>query len=362
MEPTPPPPPPPTTCGLDAVRSLDGHVVDHWAFRNDMCVSNRIVLGFSIPAAILSLAVMSAMLVLLISSAITSFGLLLGALGFLVSGSWMLVLNSCTYMVGSQALISAAWATLFQWITVTTKMLHLSDEEWLVLRIKALRKTLLFPTYLVFAFCMPVCVVRAASAGNVIMFNVASLLYFLGMEWMSCASQFSVHFARLIEATVDGTKDFTFTIKKDAATGEARATISELPKQFTPTLHSAMLPALSVTGADGGATTTSNNTANPAQERAEEMLAVARRVRIVGVLIAADKVLFILIYIALIIQGMLAWLKPEMPSWPLGFYAIMLGGIPGANFLVLAMSYYHVSTGPSRASATRSANTTKGLL
>ncbi|KAJ3145326.1 hypothetical protein HDU89_007183 [Geranomyces variabilis] len=337
-------PPAPWSCGLDAVRSLDGYVADHWSFRTSM--------DYKLTGKTMNMSKMFYM-----SSAFTGFGLMLGAMGFLVSGPWMLVLNSCTYMVGSQALIGAAYSTLFQWITVTSKMLQISDEEWLILRVQQLRKTLLFPTYLVFAFCMPVCIIRAASSNNIVLFNVTNTLYLGGMlpwfcMWCTCASQFSVHFARLIEATVDGTKDFTFTIQKSAA--GPRATITQLPHEFTPTLHSAVMSSPVNPG--------SNNTANPAKERAMEMLAVAKRVRVVGLLIAADKIVFILIYIVLIIHGLLAWQKPELPSWPFGFYAIMLGGIPGANFLVLAMSYYHLTTGPSRAAAARSTNVTKEML
>ncbi|KAJ3173331.1 hypothetical protein HDU87_007705 [Geranomyces variabilis] len=367
--------PAPWACGLDAIRSLDGYVADHWSFRTSMCVSNRLVLALAIPCMALSLTIAVAMVCLLArdykltgkamnmskmfytSSAFTSFGLMLGAMSFLVSGPWMLVLNSCTYMIGSQALIGAAYSTLFQWITVTSKMLQISDEEWLILRVQALRKTLLFPTYLVFAFCMPVCIIRAASSDNIVLYNVTNTLYLGGMlpwfcMWCTCASQFSVHFARLIEATVDGTKDFTFTIKKSAA--GPRATISQIPHELAPTLRSAVMSSPLNPG--------SNDTANPAKERAIEMLAVAKRVRIVGMLIAADKIVFILIYVVLIIHGLLAWQRPASTSFPFGFYAIMLGGIPGANFLVLAMSYYHVSTGPSRATFSRSAGVTKEAL
>ncbi|KAJ3009943.1 hypothetical protein HKX48_007660 [Thoreauomyces humboldtii] len=329
----------PQPCGLNAVRSLDGHVADHYTFRTTMCVSNRVVLALSIPDAVLSFGMTVAMFVLLrrdyklagsgwnmskiffISSAITSFGLMLGALGFMASGTGMLVLNSCTFMVGSQALIGSAYATLFQWITVTTKMLDLQEEEWLTLRIQRLRKTLLWPTYLVFAACLPICIVRA-STSNMTLYNIVSLLYFGAMmpwfvNWCGCSSQFARHFARLIEATVDGTKDFTFSIQK-TATGN-RATITELPKDLNHTQTKSMGLGMGM----------GMGTDDPAKERAIEMLAIAKRVRLVGALIAADKILFILLYVVILIHGMIAWLKPEMMNAPFGFYAVFVFGIPG---------------------------------
>ncbi|KAJ3021992.1 hypothetical protein HKX48_007271 [Thoreauomyces humboldtii] len=63
-------------------------------------------------------------------------------------------------------------------------------------------------------------------------------------------------------------------------------------------------------------------TDDPAKERAIEMLAIAKRVRLVGALIAADKILVILLYVVILIHGMIAWLKPEMINAPFGIYAI----------------------------------------
>ncbi|KAI8818241.1 uncharacterized protein EV422DRAFT_508437 [Fimicolochytrium jonesii] len=341
------------SCGLDAIRSLDGYTADHWTFLTSMCISNRLVLALSIPSALLSLCVALSMLFLLardykltgptmtmskiffICSAITSTGLMLGAMGFLASGSGMVILSTCTFLVGSQGLIGGAYSTLFQWITVTTKMLDLQDEEWLTLRVHALRRTLLVPTYIVFSICMPVCAIRAASNNHTTMYNVVSFLYFGLMmpwfvNWCACASQFSVHFARLIEATVDGTKEFHFSIQRSA--GGAKA----ITHMATPTI--------------GTVTFNPSGLSNPAKDRAAEMLAVAKRVRLVGALIAGDKVLFILLYVVIMIHGLLAWQRPDLSTVPFGLYAVMVCGIPGANFLVCAMAYYHVSTGPSRSS------------
>ncbi|KAI9101088.1 hypothetical protein DFS34DRAFT_647974 [Phlyctochytrium arcticum] len=377
----------PWACGLNGVSDLDGYTLDHWTLQTHLCVSNKLVLIFSIPNVLLSASVCGLMIYFLIrdfqivghewtlsksfyvSTSITCMGLMIGGLEVFTTGRATSVLNSMVWVFGSEGLMVAAFCTLFHWIKFTIKMLDFQDQEILRVEMLKLRKMLLLPTLLVFLICIPILLVRASfdSLENQLVYNISALLYFGSMipwfvNWAICSHKFANHFSSIIENTVKETSDClqsnlkttNFPVngeKKENAvglgsvltTGVITTLRSEMPDdddQKPPKVPSDVPTAFK-------STATTNGGPSPAKKSATEMLKVAQRVRWVGIGIVFDKALFTVAYVSVMIVGGITWRMPEKLNAPYGFYAFYVMVLPGANFLILAMSYYHYRTKPA---------------
>ncbi|TPX69645.1 hypothetical protein SpCBS45565_g02337 [Spizellomyces sp. 'palustris'] len=270
-------------------------------------------------------------------------GLMIGSLEVFAKGRAVSVLNSLVWIFGSEGLMVAAFCTLFHWVKFTIKMLDMHDQEILRQEMIRLRKTLLVPTHTVFVICLPILFVRASfySLENQEIYNIASLLYFGSMipwfiNWAVCSYKFSIHFSAIIVEAVRSTSQFNLEVKQ---THIHSADVSALSPPTQTTL--------------AGTSTSHQRTSNPAKLRGQEMLKIAQRVRWVGIGIVLDKVLFTAAYLSVMISSSISWKKPPMNTAPYGFYAFYLMVLPGANLLILAMSYYHYRTKPARSASLR---------
>ncbi|KAJ3184823.1 hypothetical protein HDU85_001502 [Gaertneriomyces sp. JEL0708] len=345
----------PSPCGLNGALDLNGYTLDHWTLQTHMCVSNRLVLGFGIANIILSALVCFTMLYFLfldfknvgrqwtlsksfyVATSVTCGGLMIGGFEVFATGRAVLILNSMVWIFGSEGLMVAAFCTLFHWIKFTIQMLDMQDQEYLRAKMVRLRKTLLTPTFIVFCVCLPILFVRAAvfNLQNPLVYNICTLLYYGSMipwfvNWAICSQQFATEFSRIIEETVKATRGSNMKIAATQNITESKAFSSLAPS------------------------TTVNTANNSAKKSGAEMLQVAQRVRWVGIGIVLDKILFIVAYVSIMISSSIGWRLPEMSNIPYGFYAFYLMVIPGANFLIVAMSYYHHRTGTRQMAPARS--------
>ncbi|KND04305.1 uncharacterized protein SPPG_00038 [Spizellomyces punctatus DAOM BR117] len=350
-------------CDLSGIYDLNGYTIDHWTLQTNLCVSNKLVLAFSIPNTVFSCFVCGLMVVFMIrdfqivgrqwtlskafylATSITCMGLMIGSLEVFAKGRAVSVLNSLVWIFGSEGLMVAAFCTLFHWVKFTIQMVDMHEQEILRQEMIRLRKTLLVPTHTVFIICLPILFVRAAyySLENQKIYNIASLLYFGSMipwfiNWAVCSYKFSIHFSAIIVEAVKSTSQFNMEIKQ-----------TQNPQQDA----SALTPQTQTTLAG---TATSHKMSNPARLRGQEMLKIAQRVRWVGIGIVMDKVLFTAAYLSVMISSSISWKSPPKNTAPYGFYAFYLMVLPGANFLILAMSYYHYRTKPAKSASSSASN------